>query len=147
MIKIFKRLLFSSIVGATFLGACSIACAAGSSTMVGRYLTVANHAETSQIDPLTQTIQVKLPSHVKTVGDAIEHLLRFSSYRLIDKSQLTPEVANLLKLPLPQSVRNLGPVTLKDGLLTLAGQPFGLLVDPVHRLVSFHLLPVYASLY
>lgn len=110
---------------------------------IGRYLTVANQATAAQIDPLTQIIQVRFPSSVKTVSDAMGYLLRFSGYHLI----MSDQTDEFTKLALPQSDRSLGPITLQDSLLTLAGEPFGLYIDPVHRLLAFRLMPVYSSVY
>lgn len=41
--------------------------------------------------------------------------------------------------PLPEVHRNLGPMCLEEGLLTLVGFPFGLVIDPVHRLIGLRL--------
>lgn len=116
-------------------------------TSVGRYLTVQNEALVSQVAPLQEIVQVRFPVSVKTVGDAINYLLRFSSYRLSSESSLVPEVRNLLKIQLPESDRILGPLSLKDSLLTLAGEPFGLIIDPVNRFIAFRLLSPYQVIY
>jgi conjugative transfer region protein (TIGR03748 family) len=116
-------------------------------THIGRYLDVPNAPLSSQANLLNQTFQVRFPTSVITIDDAMRYLLRFSGYSLVAENSLMPETKHLLNLPLPQTDRMLGPLTLQQGLLTLAGQPFGLLVDPVHRLISFRLLPRYQSIY
>lgn len=116
-------------------------------TTLGRYLTVPNQPLPAQTDALVQIFQVRFPPSVKTIGDAMHYLLRFSGYRLVESQHLMIEARQLFALPLPQVNRVLGPLTLEEGLLTLAGKPFGLLVDPVHRLIAFRLLPAYVSLY
>jgi type IV pili sensor histidine kinase/response regulator len=116
-------------------------------TIIGRYLAVPNVASPAQADLLSQTFQIRFPASITTIGDAIHYLLRFSGYSLVDDNALLPAVKNLLGLPLPQAHRALGPLSLQDGLLTLAGYPFGLIVDPVHRLISFRVLTAFQPLY
>lgn len=116
-------------------------------TTIGRYLTVANQALPAQTDPLMQIFQVHFANSVETIGDAMCSLLQHSGYSLVDTNTLSPAAKALLVKPLPQVDRTLGPMSLQDGLLTLAGKPFGLLLDPVHRLISFRLLKAYQSLY
>ena len=114
---------------------------------VGRYLTAPNQARPEQVELLNQTLHVRFPAKVRTVSDALHYLLRFSGYALLDNHHLPPEIQHMVTLPLPECDRNLGPITLQNALLTLIGQPFGMLVDPVHRLIGFRLLPAYTSLY
>jgi len=115
-------------------------------TQISRYITVQNQALVAQQNLLQQTFQVKFPNSVKTIEDAIKHLLRFSGYSLVEKNMLSKEAQNLLALPLPQTHRNLGPLSLEDGLITLIGNPYGLLIDPIHRLISVRLKPEYQHL-
>jgi len=77
----------------------------------------------------------------------MRYILRFSGYSLVDYKNLPREVQAMVALPLPQVDRKLGPVSLQEGLLTLAGDSFGLLVDPVHRLISFRLKPTLQAIY
>ncbi len=123
------------------------ACASTSSTTIGRYLTVENQALPAQKDLLQQTLQVKFPATVKTIGDAMHYLLRFSGYSLVDYKSLPHEAQNMMRLPLPEIDRRLGPVTLQESLQILAGKPFALVIDPVHRLISFRLKTKFQSLY
>lgn len=138
-------------MAAGFLMACSMNLAFASNdtshTSVGRYLSVTNQALPQQNDLLNQTFQIHFPPSVKTVGEGMNYLLQFSGYRLVSENTLIPEAQQLMQLPLPQSDRALGPLTLKEGLLVMAGKPFGLLVDPVHRLISFRLLNAYQTIY
>lgn len=108
-------------------------------TVTGRYLTVTNHPQSDQIDLLSQTIQVHFPVSIQTVGEAMHYLLRFSGYSLVAKAQMHDALKITLSQPLPLIDRELGPVSLKKGLLTLAGPAFYLLQDPIHRTVNFHL--------
>ena len=122
--------------------------AASQSTLsVGRYLTAIEKPFPEQEDLLLQTFQVRFPKSIKTIEEAMGYLLRFSGYTLVNAHELKPAVSAILSRSLPEVNRTLGPMNLKKGLLTLAGEPFGLLVDPVHRLVSFRLQPAYSVIY
>ncbi len=117
------------------------------STTVGRYLTVQNKASPGQTDLLNQTFQLHFPHSVKTIKEAVNYLLQFSGYTLVSDNHLPMAARSLLAQPLPAVDRSLGPLSLREGLLTLVGRPFGLLFDPVHRLISFYLMPTYSPVY
>lgn len=116
-------------------------------TPVNRYLTLSQQALPEQADLLSQTFQVHFPRNVFSVGDAVRYLLSCSGYRLMNVSLLSKSVQILLNQPLPQAHRNLGPIALRKGLLTLVGEPFALIVNPVHRLVGFQLKPDFQTVY
>ena len=82
--------------------------------------------------------------NVKTVGQAMRIWLRGTGYRL---SSTHPDrnVYQLLQLGLPNVHRTLGTVSIESGLKALAGDPWELVIDPVHRLVSFSLPDGYAQ--
>jgi len=115
--------------------------------IVGRYLTVANIATQGQADLLQQTFQLRFPASVRTISDALHYLLRFSGYSLVSFEQLPLPAQNLLQQPLPAVDRNLGPLTLEQGVLTLVGQPFGLVVDPAHRLLFLRIKSIYQPIF
>ncbi len=56
-------------------------------TQMGRYLTVNNKPKLAQVDLLSQDFQVRFPSSVQTIGDAMEYLLRQSGYRLVPETK------------------------------------------------------------
>ena len=137
----------TSVVLTALLFSASNFALADNNTTVGRYLTVENQALTAQADLLQQTFQVRFPNQIKTIGDAIHYLLRFSGYSLVDNTKLSKEAQAVISQPLPSVDRQLGTHSLQDGLLTLVGQPFGLIIDPVHRLISLRLKPAYHTIY
>ena len=51
---------------------------------VGRYSLFATTPTEAQADPLQATITVQFPDVVRTVGDAMQHVLRQSGYRLAE---------------------------------------------------------------
>ena len=81
---------------------------------------------------------------VRSVGQAMHVWLRGTGYRL---SNMHPDqnVYQLLQLSLPEVHRKLGTVSIEEGLKALAGDPWELVVDPVHRMVSFRLPDAYVQ--
>lgn len=120
---------------------------AESVTPIARYLSVQNQPLPEQKNFLQQVFQVHFSRDVRTIGDAVHYLLRPSGYRLADEHFLPKEAQSLLLQPLPEVNRKLGPMRLKDGLETLVGFPFNLVIDPVHRLIGFRLKPDFQSIY
>ena len=118
-------------------GVCSVASVnlQASDIQVGRYSLFATTPTEAQADPLQATITVQFPDRVRTVGDAVKHVLRQSGYRL-SGSEATAS-AYLMALPLPAVHRRVGPMPLKRALETLVGPAFLLIEDPVHRLLAF----------
>lgn len=102
---------------------------------VGRYSVWRILPTPGQLDPLVEPITMRFPEHVRTVGEAMRHLLQDSGYRLADHA--TASSGTMQNLVLPGVHRELGPVTLRQALETLAGPAFRLVQDPVHRLVAF----------
>jgi type IV pili sensor histidine kinase/response regulator len=65
---------------------------------------------------------------------------QFAFYLATSPEAADPALTALLALPLPAVPRELGPVTVQAGLETLAGPAYCMVVDHVHRLVSFELV-------
>lgn len=111
----------------------------------GRYSTATVGATAAQVDPLNAIIRTYIPRDIESVGDAMVHVLRLTGYRLASPEASDPNVRTLYHLPLPQVQRELGPITVREALTVLAGSPYVLVVDPIHRLVSFDVKEPYAS--
>lgn len=116
-------------------------------TQIGRYLTVGDKPKTSQVDLLSQIIQVRFPQKIQTLGDAMDYVLRLSGYSLVPISNQSSALKTTLTKPLPAIDRDFGPMPLKDGLSTLAGPAFYLVQDPINRMVDFRLKPQFAQIY
>lgn len=106
---------------------------------IGRYVSVPSSVELGQIHLLQQQVQITFPQNVLSLKDAVNFTLQFTGYHLIDDDHMTDAMQSLLNQPLPEVDRQLGPFSLKDALLTLSGNDFYVLVDPVHRLISFRM--------
>jgi len=101
----------------------------------GRYTLVELAPTAAQRDLLLQTIEVSMPEDARaTVGDGLRHVLKRSGYGLC---QTGHAVIALYALPLPAAHLHLGPMTLRDALLTLAGPTWELHADDRARQICF----------
>ncbi|MCC4595448.1 hypothetical protein NRY95_05615 [Xanthomonas campestris pv. phormiicola] len=100
----------------------------------GRYTLVEMAPASAQQDLLLQVVDVVIPDTRKaTVGDALRHVLLRSGYQLCAGG----DIAALNTLPLPAAHYHLGPLLLRDALLTLAGPAWDLEVDDRARRICF----------
>lgn len=101
----------------------------------GRYTLVELAPTAAQRDLLMQVIDVAMPDEARaTVGDGLRHVLKRSGYGLC---QTAHGVIELYALPLPAAHLHLGPMTLRDALLTLAGPAWELHADDRARQICF----------
>ncbi|POR69935.1 PilL N-terminal domain-containing protein [Pseudomonas syringae] len=101
----------------------------------GRYTLVELAPTAAQRDLLLQTIDVSTPEYARaTVGDGLRHVLKRSGYGLCQTAHV---VSELYALPLPAAHLHLGPMTLRDALLTLAGPVWKLHADDRARQICF----------
>jgi type IV pili sensor histidine kinase/response regulator len=97
----------------------------------------------NQVDLLSSMVELELPEQINTVGQAITYLLEGSGYRLLSAKLAEPYRVGLFAMPLPDVQRQLGPLSLRQGLELLSGPAFRLVIEPVYRLVTFELvLPI-----
>lgn len=101
----------------------------------GRYTLVELAPMAAQRDLLLQTIDVSMPEDARaTVGDGLRHVLKRSGYQLCETAHA---VIELYALPLPAAHLHLGPMTLRDALLTLVGPAWELHADDRTRQICF----------
>ena len=112
---------------------------------VARYSTFEPVATLAQAEPLQVVVQMQFPQQITTLEAALVYLLARSGYRLAEAKATDPRLTTLLRASLPEVHRRLGPITLSRALRTLAGSAWQLVIDPVHRLVSFELTPGYRT--
>ena len=115
--------------------------------IVGRYLSVVEKPQNDQQRLLQQRIQIKFPQDILTIKQAVKFILRFSGYHLCSENKLSQPAREMLRQSLPEVDRTFGPMTLEQGLQTLAGNMFYLLLDPVNRMIGFEIKPAYRHLY
>ncbi len=104
---------------------------------VGRYSSIQPLPTDSQSDIFETIEEIQFPDSVQTVGEAIHWVLSDHGFRLALPPDQESEVHQLVELSLPKSHRELGPMTVKFILETLAGPTWKLVQDPIQRLVSF----------
>ena len=105
---------------------------------LGRYTFIEPGAAAEQQNILSAVISETFPQHVTTVGQALEALLKNSGHGLAPDYVACPSLAAVKAWPLPQVHRTIGPIRLTEALTLLVGQEtHSLVVDPLHRLVSF----------
>ena len=115
-------------------------------TQISRYATVENKPLIAQVNPLLTVQQIHFPRDVQTVGAALAYWMQYSGFSLVEPSRIPGVLKTVLEQPLPQVDRNLGPLTIQDGLEVLVGQQvFTLVQDPLRRQVNFRLKPNYAQ--
>ena len=130
-----KRLSFITLTTMT------LACQADNVTTIARYASVSNKPLAAQINPLQAIQQVHFPQHIQTIGEAIEHWLKYSGFHLASANKQQDSLKTILKQPLPQVDRNLGPMSVANGLTVLVGQHlFSLKHDDLLREVNFTLI-------
>ncbi len=138
-----KSLVKVSLIG--LMGMASLSTMAANVTQINRYATVQNKPLAAQLNPLLAVQQVHFSQDIKTVGQAMMYWLNYSGFHLASIDKQPPSLQAVMRQSLPQVDRNLGPLTVKDGLEVLAGQQvFSLIQDPLLREVNFKLKPAFA---
>ena len=103
---------------------------------LSRYAYLAPGSTHAQRHPLRVTLaEARFPQEIATVGDALEHLLQRSGYRL-DRERSPWARSILLPQPLPEVHRELGPIHLSEALGVLAGEAWKLSVNPLYRTLT-----------
>ncbi|NYT62855.1 integrating conjugative element protein pill, pfgi-1 [Alcaligenaceae bacterium] len=101
----------------------------------GRYTLVELAPMAAQRDLLLQIVDVSVPEDARaSVADGLRHVLKRSGYQLCESDSVITE---LYALPLPLAHLHLGPMTLRDALLTLAGSAWDLQIDDMARQICF----------
>ncbi|EBF4785169.1 pilus assembly protein PilL [Salmonella enterica subsp. diarizonae] len=102
-----------------------------------RYLLVSTDPMAAQRDPLSQIIDIRIPSSLHpTVADALRYALKQSGYSLCATG---PANGVLYRQPLPAVQYQLGPMRLRTALQVMAGPAWQLEVDDVQRVVCHSL--------
>lgn len=127
-------ILFSLVLCGTQVHAANI-------TQVSRYATVNNQPLAAQINPLKTVQQIHFPASIQTISEAVNYWLRYSGYHLVPKEKQSESLQQVFQQPLPQVSRNLGPLSIDNGLTVLVGQQlFNLKQDDLLREINFSLI-------
>jgi len=111
----------------------------GKETVLGRYSTSSAAPPPELAEPLEIVATVTFPrATVRTVGEAVRHMLARTGYRLHGNAMTTPPGVNeFLDLPLPESQRQIGPYRVRSILDVLLGSAWQWHSDPLKRVVWF----------
>jgi conjugative transfer region protein (TIGR03748 family) len=105
---------------------------------LARYTTQSGSLDPQTGQPLAVVATVSFPrGQIRSVGDAVTHLLARTGYALVPAAQLDDSARRFLELPLPESHRRLGPYRVDEMLQVLLGDAWSLEVDPLQRSVRF----------
>jgi len=103
----------------------------------GRYTLVEVDTANSRQDVLQQIVDVTIPissqKETTSVADAMRYLLLNSGYQLC----FSDETRIFNAFPLPLVHQRLGPITLQDALLVLAGPGWQMQIDHFNRQICF----------
>ncbi len=141
-----QALLLISCFACPLIANATIGQATYSNMTVGRYSSMLAAPEEHQYDILSTMVQTRFPQRISTVGEALDYLLLRSGYRLAKYDATDPEMEILMTRPLPETHRDIGPMTLEDALQTLASPIYRIVIDPLNRLISFEVIEEYKSL-
>lgn len=105
----------------------------------GRYTLASTLPRGEQLDLLSQVIDLRLPETMNpTVQEAMRYVLRHSGYRLCPATGTgAGDVQVLYAHPLPAAHYRLGPITVRNALLALAGPAWRVEVDDKARSICF----------
>ncbi|MCW8885660.1 MAG: hypothetical protein OQK12_10475 [Motiliproteus sp.] len=108
-----------------------------------RYVLHRVGATSKQMDVMQTVVRTTIPGQIKTVGTALEYLLKPYGYQLDDEGDETTQLDFyvLLTRPLPEPHRTIDPMTLTDVLNVLGGESFEVVINPVLRTVHYRLKP------
>lgn len=95
----------------------------------------------SNFNPLNLEVRMTIPNETTTVGEAVMYVLGPTGYKLIVGGNASETGADIALQPVPPNAFDGQVMSAGNALLLLIGQKDRLLVDPVHRLVSFDRLP------
>jgi len=105
--------------------------------VVHRYTNVTAVPTAAQQNLMHVVVQLVFPPEVQTVGDAINYALSRSGYRLAPNMKRDIGMGILASQPLPTVDRRLGPVSLQDALIALAGPAYDMNVNDLMRTIAF----------
>ncbi len=103
------------------------------------YTRVSTEIPPAQKDLLSAVVEYRFNANVVNVGQALHQVLNGSGFMLAPPAATDPNLPALLQSPLPKIQRHMGPARIDAILEAIAGPAWELVVDPVHRLVSFEL--------
>lgn len=87
-------------------------------------------------DPLNAQVRFSLPESVDTVGQAFVYFLAPYGYHLTTLPPASPRASEGLRAPLPFPLPIQQVLTVKEALLAVTPEAWGLVIDRDHKLLS-----------
>jgi conjugative transfer region protein (TIGR03748 family) len=135
------------IISGVLIGASIMSVQSFADIQKSRYVTTNTGLASYQKNLLSQTVNMTFPASIKTIGEAVNYLLRFSGYSVVNVKQQSEAMQAIMSQELPETLRQINNATITQALLGLVGDSFQVLYDPVHRLISFSLKPKEKPIY
>lgn len=117
------------------------------STQISRYVSQKEYIPNNQINLLDQNISIIFSNKVTTINDAVALLLFESGFRLQPVKQQDKYTKLMLDNSLPAIQQVIKNKTLKKSLLDLTGHQFKIVIDPIHRIITFKIRPTVLAMY
>ncbi|ANO35373.1 hypothetical protein A6E01_19355 (plasmid) [Vibrio breoganii] len=100
------------------------------------YTRVVIDANYEQKNPLQKVVSLELPSSIQNVGQGINFVIYSTGYRLADLDAVSPEVLELLTLPVPLVNTTFVQVTVEQVIDVLIGHGFAIEVSDARRVIT-----------
>ena len=114
---------------------------------ISRYTTQKEEIPSNKIDLLQQNISISFGPSITNIKQALEQLLENTGLRLQNSQNQDEYTQAMLANPLPATQRVIQNASLKQTLLALTGDKFDIVVDPIHRIISFKIKPTVKAIY
>ena len=99
----------------------------------------------AQMDVMESIVRTTIPDQIKTVGAALQYVLKPYGYQLDDDADNAESLVFyvLLTRQLPEPHRTLDPISLYEALEVIGGDSFEVVINPVLRTVRYRLKPAF----
>lgn len=99
----------------------------------------------AQMDVMESIVRTTIPDQIKTVGAALQYVLKPHGYQLDDDADNAESLDFyvLLTRQLPEPHRTLDPISLYEALEVMGGDSFEVVINPVLRTVRYRLKPAF----
>lgn len=95
----------------------------------------------SDFDPLNLSVRMAIPNTTTTVGEAVMYVLAPTGYKLVVGLPASQDAVDIALNAVPPDAFDGRVMSAANALLLLIGPHHRLLVDPVHKLISFDKMP------
>lgn len=96
-------------------------------------------SQVEAMDPMRIPVRMRLPDHIRTIGEAAQYYADITKYRLVTSYPAPSESAGIAIQPInPLAPTDTGKVfPIEEGILMLLDDDCNLVIDQEHKLFSF----------